>query len=176
MITNYVVKKTPYSFYHVDNVVAFLIDKKIHFKDPDKPGDKPRMQQYQVDLNRFVQCNLFNPLTPSSHSTVPKTETQEKPQISFCIMQKYCRRGFIWSHHRTLSTNSKVGTTLHVSIIDSKDLVTAYFFPPCYIMWAHNLLLCLKPSNPQLSISRIFSRGLFLESPYNLLLGPGAIF
>ena len=26
---------------------------------------------------------------------------------------------FKWSHHRILSTNSKVRTTLHVSIIDS---------------------------------------------------------
>ena len=27
---------------------------------------------------------------------------------------------FEWSHHRILSTDSKVGTTLHVSIIDSE--------------------------------------------------------
>ena len=37
-------------------------------------------------------------------------------------MQKYCRRGFInfeWSHHRISSTDSKVRTTLHISIADS---------------------------------------------------------
>ena len=33
-------------------------------------------------------------------------------------MQKYCV-SFEWSHHRISSTDSKVRTTLHVSIADS---------------------------------------------------------
>ena len=37
-------------------------------------------------------------------------------------MQKYSRKGFNmneWSHHRISSTDRKVRTSLHVSIIDS---------------------------------------------------------
>ena len=62
------------------------------------------------------------------HPRVPKIKIQETCQISFCkILKKQivpCKStaeevSFEWSHHRISSTDLKVRTTLHVSIIDS---------------------------------------------------------
>lgn len=46
--------KTQYSVKSLkgDEGIIFLFV--FAFQDPDKPGDKPRMQEYQVDLNKYV--------------------------------------------------------------------------------------------------------------------------
>ena len=63
----------------------------------------------------------------------PKSQNSRKiPNFIFCkLIMVPCKSTveevlFEWSHHRISSTDSKVRTTLHVSIIDSGSIRTDY--------------------------------------------------
>ena len=70
-----------------------------------------------------MQFKRINPLT----TRMPKSTSKKKYQISFCkkieeqvVPYKSTAKevSFEWSHHRISFTDSKVRTTVHVSIID----------------------------------------------------------
>ena len=55
------------------------------FQDPDKPGDKPRMQEYVVDMNT---CG------PMVLDALIKIKNEIDPTLTF---RRSCREGQAWS-------------------------------------------------------------------------------
>ena len=71
-------------------------------------------------VNRAMEDRLVYCLSPSTPKSA-EVKIQEKSEILFCKILKnklYHEEVHEWSHHRISSTDSKVRTSLHVSIIE----------------------------------------------------------
>lgn len=94
----------------------------IYRWDPEKPGDKPRMQEYQVDMN---SCG------PMVLDALIKIKNEIDPTLTF---RRSCREGICGSCSMNIGGENTLACISHIDVSNLSKPVKIYPLPHLYVI------------------------------------------